>query len=423
MNENKFLSQSAVTRVKYSPLRLSCVVSCRTPLSPMTQVLNAAESAGYEPDRSLSPCIIIPEVRAFDPDGVFSSGVVNNNLTLDALTWTIATDGGWKPLGEVWTEGADFEVDTSSTATRGSLTIYKNIPVTDKAALRFSGKFLDWRTNIVYNVESNEAILTTTDKGVDIMKCHVDKSTIVYDPALDGLLLYDYKVARGISVGGASRESFIDGKCYLQTVNVLLTVGVDACETLPDGVTMELVALGSETPLVAGATANPWLVECGYPDMTFDMRLIDKAEFEVRFKKDGEVKTHAAFGMHSKCSMPTSASPTSGVDIRPSTTTYRNSALVNNAFGKVGYPEVYYLLEWFTQSRYHDGVSWKWATAKEWQRGEKMEAPVSDIGIGEKYDDSVFQVWFELSAHEKLDVATDESGEILTDENNEILLI
>ena len=418
MNENIFQSQRGHTRVKFEPLNVSCSLVCLTPQSPMAQVTNATLSpAEYEPDRSVSPTLVLPEVRVIDLDNVFQHGAANQYLTLDNLEWTV--DGN--PIYSVWTEGVDFEIIKADNDTRGALKVFKNLGANEKAVLHFKGKFLDWRTGIILDVESGDAALTCTDKGEDIMNCHIDKPVVEYDPLFDDLLLYDYKVARGIPVYG-SRADYINGKSYEQTVNIVLTDGTKECSTLPDGISMKLVKLGSDTAIVANSEANPEVMEISYPNIKFDMRLIDKSDYEVQFLKGNTMICRATIGLHTSCTMPVFGQGTSGSDIAASQSEYFNSAIINLADRQVEYPELYYLIQWFTQAKYNDNGTWKYAAQKAWQRGVNLEAAVSDLGIGLTNNNSFFDFWFELEAHKPCQLLTDEDGLILTDEEGNFLI-
>ena len=418
MSVNTFQSQRGHTRVKFEPLNVSCSLVCLTPQSPMAQVTNATLSpAEYEPDRRVSPTLVLPEVRVVDLDNVFQHGAANQYLTLDNLEWTV--DGN--PIEEVWYEGVDYEIIKADNETRGALKVFKNLGANEKAVLHFKGKFLDWRTGIILDVESGDAALTCTDKGEDIIECHIDKPLVEYDPLFDDLLLYDYKVARGIPVNG-SREEYVNGKSFEQTVNVVLTDGTKECATLPDGISMRLVKLGSDTDIVANSEENPEVMEISYPNIKFDMRLIDKADYEVQFLKGGTMVCRATIGLHTSCTMPVFGQGTSGSDIAASQSEYFNSAIINLADRQVEYPELYYLIQWFTQAKYNDNGTWKYAAQKTWQRGVNLEAAVSDLGIGLTNNNSFFDFWFELEAHNPCQLLTDEDGLILTDEEGNFLI-
>ena len=418
MSVNTFQSKRGHTRVKFEPLNVSCSLVCLTPQSPMAQVINTTLSPiEYEPDRSDTPTLVLPEVRAIDLDNVFQHGAVNQYLTLDSLEWTV--DG--KSINSVWTEGVDYEIIKTEDDTRGALKVFKNLGANEKAVLHFKGKFFDWRTGIILDVESGDEALICTDKGENIMQCHIDKPVIEYDPLFDDLLLYDYKKAREISVYG-SRADYINGKSFEQTINVVLTDGTTECATLPDGISMKLVKLGSDTALVANSEENPEVMEISYPNIKFDMRLIDKADYEVQFLKGSTMVCRATIGLHTSCTMPVLGQGAIGSDIAASQKEYFNSVLLNLADRQVEYPELYYLIQWFTQAKYNDNGTWKYAAQKTWQRGVSMAAPVADLGIGLTQNNSFFDFWFELEAHKPCQLLTDENGLILTDEDGNFLI-
>lgn len=418
MNENTFQSKRGHTRVKFEPLNVSCSLVCLTPQSPMAQVINTTLSPiEYEPDRSDTPTLVLPEVRAIDLDNVFQHGAVNQYLTLDSLEWTV--DG--KSINSVWTEGVDYEIIKTEDDTRGALKVFKNLGANEKAVLHFKGKFFDWRTGIIIDVESGDEALICTDKGENVMQCHIDKPVIEYDPLFDDLLLYDYKKAREISVYG-SRADYINGKSFEQTINVVLTDGTTECATLPDGVSMKLVKLGSDAALVANSEENPEVMAISYPNIKFDMRLIDKADYEVQFLKGSTMVCRATIGLHTSCTMPVLGQGAISSDIAASQKEYFNSVLLNLADRQVEYPELYYLIQWFTQAKYNDNGTWKYAAQKTWQRGVNMEAAVADLGIGLTQNNSFFDFWFELEAHKPCQLLTDENGLILTDEDGNFLI-
>lgn len=418
MNKNTFQSQRTHTRVKFEPLNVSCSLVCLTPQSPATQSINTTLTPiEYEPDRAVSPTVIFPDVRANDIDNVFKHGSANEHLSLDSLKWQV--DG--KDIEKVWTVGTDYEIVTDASDTRGALRVKKNLAANEKAVLRFFGDFLDWRTGIVYNVESDEMALTCTDKGDNVIQCHIDKPLIEYDPLFDDLLLYDYKVANNIPVQG-SRASYKNGKSFEQTVNVLLTSGTTELTTLPTGTTMRLVKVGSTTPIVANSEANPEVTGISFPNISFDMRLVSKAEYSVQFLQNSKVIASATIGLHTSTSMPTFGKPAYGADIAAAQSEYFNTVLLNLSDRMVEYPELYYLIEWFTQAKYNDNGTWKYAAEKTWQRGINMEAAVANLGIGVTQNDSFFDIWFDVNPHAVCELLADEDNIVLTDEDGVMLI-
>lgn len=418
MNKNTFQSQRNHTRVKFEPLNVSCSLVCLTPHSPATQSIDTTLTPiQYQPDRAASPTVIFPDVRANDIDNVFGHGSANEYLSKDTLKWQV--DG--KDIEKVWTVGTDYEIVKDASDTRGALRVKKNLAANEKAVLRFFGDFLDWRTGIVYNVESDEMALTCTDKGDNVIQCHIDKPLIEYDPLFDDLLLYDHKVANNIPVQG-SRASYKNGKSFEQTVNVLLTSGTTELTTLPTGTTMRLVKVGSTTPIVANSEANPEVTGISFPNISFDMRLVSKAEYSVQFLQNSKVIASATIGLHTSTTMPTFGKPAYSADIAASQTEYFNTVLLNLSDRMVEYPELYYLIEWFTQAKYNDNGTWKYAAEKTWQRGINMEAAIADLGIGITQNDSFFDIWFDVNPHAVCELLADEDNIVLTDEDGVMLI-
>lgn len=422
MNENTFASRRTHTRVKFSPLTVSCQLVCLTPQSPAAQTVNTLITPPqYEPDRAASPTAIFPDVRAVDPDNVFPHGPANRYLSLDVggIEWYVNE----KPIADVWENEEDYIIDQSDSDTRGTLIVKKNLPASDKAVLHFKGTFLDWRTGIAYTVESDDLALTCTDKGADAVQCYVDKPSIVYDPLFDNLLLYEYKAARGLTVIG-QRDDYKDGKCYEQDVNVILTIGTREVKSLSEtGYKMRVVHLGAETPLTPKSESAPELTYAAYPRISFDMRLVAKGEYEVQFfKDDNKVVARSPIGIRTQVTMPTDGQGLRGADIAASQKTYANTAIINVRDRLVEYPELYYLIRWFTQAQYNDGGVWKYAAEKEWQHGTDMLVEVADLGIGTTKNDSFFDYWFTVDAHPTATLCADEAGSVLTDEGGNFLI-
>ena len=426
MNENTFASRRTHTRVKFSPLTVSCQLVCVTPQSPAAQTVNTLSTPPqYEPNRALSPTAIFPDVRAVDPDNIFPHGPANKYLSLEEIKWYVNE----KPIAEVWTEetdavtNADYVIDRSDSDTRGTLLVKKNLPASEKAVLHFTGQFLDWRTGIAYTVESDDLALTCTDKGADAVQCYVDKPLIVYDPLFDNLLLYEYKAARGLTVSG-NRDDAKDGKSYEQDVNVILTIGTKQVESLSGtGYKMRVVRLSDkETPLTQKSESAPELTYATYPRISFDMRLVAKGEYEVQFVKDKKVVARSPIGIRTQVTMPTDGQGLRGADIAASQKTYANTAIINVRDRLVEYPELYYLIRWFTQAQYNDNGVWKYAKEKEWQHGTDMLVEVADLGIGTTKNDSFFDYWFTVDAHPTATLCADENGSVLTDESGAFLI-
>lgn len=419
MNENTFSSQRTHTRVKFNPLQTSCQLVCLTPMSPASQTVNAlGQSPIYEPDRTITPTVILPDCRANDPDNIFTHGPCNQYLAIETIEWFVNSE----PIEDVWTASTDYDINTTATDLRGALTVKKNIPASDKAVLTFKGRFLDWRTGISYSVQSDELVLSTTDKGSDSISCSVDKPLINYDALFDDLLLYDYKVARNIPVQG-NRSDYVNGKCYEQEINVIFVLGTEQQLSLPTGYTMRVTSIGGSTAFVPNSAEHPELLSATYPTVKFDMRLISKAEYEIQFVKDNKVVANATVGLNTQTTMPFSAKPLRGADLTPAMQTFVNTVLINLEDRVVEYPECFYLIQWITQAKSNNNGTWQYAAEKTWQNGENIQAAIKDLGIGVTYNDSFFDLWFDIDPHDTMQLAADESDELLLADDGDYFLI
>lgn len=420
----KLHSQRNHTRLKFSPLTTSCTLRCLTPHSPLAQAFNPSTNV-YDPNRSDTPSVVLPEVKATDPSGVFPSGVVNHLLLADTgkLEWFV----NGKPISEVWTEYSnntgDYSIITDETENRGALIIYKNVTADSKIMLSFRGLFYDWRTGRNYQVESDTIEMTTTNKGEDAISCSVDKQNVVYDPIRDPLLSYEWLYSVHNAEGLSETWARSSDDNYLQKINVLLNSGISRLESLPSGLTMRLCKLGSDTALAVG-NDNPELQQVEFPTIVIDCRLIDKAEYEVQMVKGGSIVARAPFSVSRQTTMPTSAQPFSGADILPSMSVYYNTLLVSLAGTPLANPFLYYKIMWFTVAQVYNSSASTYTegSPKKWQTGDKLAAKIADIGIGTTVNDSYFEQYAEVEPWECDYVLTDESGNVFTDENGNVLI-
>lgn len=416
MNDNVFTSQRRHTRVSFHPLTTSCQLDCLTTDSPTAQTHDITGSPEFVPNRQLTPTVIYPLVRCFDPDGIFPSSAANQYIILDTMRWLV----NGEPIEDVWQawDGStgDYEILTSADDSRGTLRVYKNLLPAESATVQFVCQVLDFRTNRIYDISSDEKTFTTIDKGEDILALSIDKPEVEYDPLHDDLLLYEHEVSLGISAAG-NRANYLNEKAYEQKFTLLLTSGTNRLATLPIGMTMQVVRLvngQTSTALTPNSESAPELLQAAFPNIKLDMRLIAHNAYEVHIIKNNQVILSVAFSAQTKVSMPSSATPLFGADIPVGRKSYSNSALVNLPDKKVTYPDLYYLIQWHTQA-YGGSI-------KNWQVGKEMVADTDDIGIINTAERSNFDIWFNLVAHDVNELVTDESDVVLTDENDEFLI-
>lgn len=124
-------------QLNYKPLDKS--VSLRIVSGSTMQQYNAT-TGEYVPDHTLVPLVIQPDVYISDPDGIITAGLKNAQLT-DVIWYE-----GSVSEGNSLTGNSSYTIDTSASATRGRLTVKKNIPEGEQLTLIFTAKFLDTRT-------------------------------------------------------------------------------------------------------------------------------------------------------------------------------------------------------------------------------------------------------------------------------------
>ncbi len=429
---NKLLrSKYRHTRLQFTPLIWNCTLECVTEDSPVTQTFNSA-TGEYDPDRTVSPTVIRPNVNVIDRDNVFGNGNVNRKLTLDHLKWfvndTPIEDVENSNGNKLFILGTNYDILTTNDENRGSLVLRRNIDTSESFALSFEGKFEDWRTGTIITVRPRTPMmLTTSDKGEDEITLSCDATEIIYNPLQDKLLLWHYKQARGIS-DGSTINSCYDGKQYDRIVNLQMTQGKDMLNAVPEGLELGLFVPGTNTRLLADQTLTPEFVELSYPQLRFDLRMVDKGEYEVALYKPGTtIKKVAHCNIVILRQMPKveNAFPNFGTDINPGQQRYFNDGTVIAGGKVVEYAELYYHLEWLTQAVravVTNGIT-SYVPADEVARqwGERMECDVNDIGIGNTKNDNYFDVFFDVyerGCHEVLAVGSDP----LTDGNGEILI-
>lgn len=114
-----------------------------------------ADTGEYSPDYSLTPHVIKPSVGIIDRDGILESGNVNAQLT--DLAWYQVIDGieQTTPL----TSTPNKYAITTYGDDAGKLMWYVNAAPQKPIVLHFHAKFLDTRTNQVFNIYEEHTII------------------------------------------------------------------------------------------------------------------------------------------------------------------------------------------------------------------------------------------------------------------------
>ena len=146
-------------RKDFAPLTVSVSLACSTAFSPVTQVFRAASSE-YEPDRSITPTLLQPTVIAAADDGSWPTP--NSNAMLANMQWfangvDITTLNDWNGL---------YTIDTVG-ATRGGLTIFRNLTPAERLSMHFEADLVDNRLGVTHHNKTDAIVLTTIDQSAD----------------------------------------------------------------------------------------------------------------------------------------------------------------------------------------------------------------------------------------------------------------
>ena len=410
-------SKERHTRLTFEPLRISCSIVCATPASPLVQTSNTLLGE-YEPDRTLSPCIIRPIVEVADKDDIFPRGNINKILAVQTIKWLF----NGEDITTIPEFAGKYEIINDASDERGSLILHRNTPVTEVWSITFEAQFEDWRRGKIETVQSNTLEMYSSDLGEDIYSISVDKPIIEYDPVQDLLYIYEWMLANNLIEEG-NRNLYKDERSYEQDLTILANRGTDELEQLPPGITIELYRDGAKVNTNNHSYAE--IVSIQYPTISLDLRLIQhKTKYDILLKKDGITVAAESFAIIRKVSQVYESSPQFASDIAPNQDNYVNRVLVNLKDQTLAYPEIFYWIRWYTQAMIFNEANQTYQRGNEIERGwgRNLDIKVKDIGIGLTKNDNYFTVFFETEPHPPHKIATDQNGNVLTDQNGNILI-
>lgn len=404
------MQATTTVRRYYAPLDVSVCVECVTPDCPMMQTY---DGASYVPDREASGSTgtkLKPVINATASDGTWNDGLSNINLA--NIVWYAFIDSKWQDVTSAWS--GKVSVDTSATASKGTLTVNKNVPSNSNVQLRFEADLVDYRTNDNHHLVADPVTLVTADKGEDTWGISIDcADNIVYNPAMDALDLYEYKTTHGYaSEDAATKEEAYDGNQYDFTIPVTAYKGTTAQTS---GYTLKVYRMNSAVSLTELQTGSTELTALSLTSFTLDLRLIDKASYLIGIIVSGSIVAQKTISVTRKVNtyqidMMNSAD-FSFTDVQRWN---KAKVMVNNSVTE--YPSRFLQMNWSTKST-KSGVT----STRSGHEGDYTEYKLSDLYFGTSESDTVTDVleYEPKSAHQFL---TDENNERLTDENGNYLI-
>lgn len=391
-------------RRDFAKLNTFASIVCVSGGSPTTQVYNTA-LAQYEPNRANTPCVLHPDVTAHASDGTWKNEQAN--AVLANMVWLV----NGTEISKVWQEGTDYSINTDG-STRGDLTIYRNVAVAELFALKFKADIYDHRLKVNVPIATDEVTLNTVAKSDDAYSMSLDDTdNIVYNPILDRLLLYDYKVAHGmIAASDSVRAACINENAYLRKIPFHVYKGGKALTT---GYTVKLYKMSGTTPVEIGVGMNEVnAITTSY--VTLDLRLIEAATYMVKAFVGGKEICNKQFSV-ARTYPKFTISAGQNTDIAPNQDNRMQQALVSSEGKIVECPANVFLLQWSTKAT-NDGKT----TTKQWQEGDTALFNISDTGLGETTEDEL-EIMVDASYKPQMDFFSDGS-EPLVDENGEYLI-
>lgn len=385
-------------RRDYQPLTTAETLRVLTPLSPASQVYDGAENS-FNPDRAITPLVVYPQIYADAADGSWLTH--NANSVMAEMKWfangvDIATLSSWNGLYEIAQTGEY----------RGAITIQRNTPLEEDVELHFEAVIPDTRLGINIPVKTDNLILSTIDKAEDTYEVSIDVDpVIIYNPFLDKLLIYDYKIANGLPAG--LRSEALDGNSYERKVNILITKGGEATTDLD----IELYKNSGQTLTLVDS--NLEITSYDITQISFDLRMVEKADYVVIIKEGEKEVGRQQISIARE--YPTySVEPLSGVSINPGEVLYRNVASVNYNGQVIRIPEPIIRMVWFTDTANK--------TAMEWQEGDRAVIEILRTGIGDTYLDDWMDIYLGTEQKKAHKVLVSSSGDNYVDNQGNLYI-
>lgn len=396
---------------KFAPLDVSVSVVCASPKSPFMQTMAGDK---FFPDRTQSgfECIAYPSINATAKDDSWDSK--QSNISLANMVWKVSTGTEWKDISKINSWSGKYSIDTSNTSNRGSLTIKRNLSSNDKQQLQFEADLYDYRTNSVLHITADPITLYTADKGADTYGMGIREDTdISYNPFLDKLALYEYKVANNIiSASTEARKACFDGNQHECHIPIDVYKSKDR---ITSGFSIELYR--GTTKMSASSAESPnEVISISASEIVLDLRLVEKNNYTIKAVING--KAVAQFQFSASRFYPSFNQPKFMVcnDIEWGKIYRSNKAILEYNGRVVEYPNRIVELQWHTEASNGSII-----TKKSWQEGNSCTFSIEESGLGDVESDYL-EEQIEYGQRHANDYLLDEGDNYLLDENGNPLI-
>lgn len=396
---------SKVYRIRkdFQPLTSTVNLVVRSTASPQTQVYDGEV---FEPDRGVTPLVIIPQVIAKSTDGSWDEPYANKLLAPTSIKWLVngvdvTTLSDWKSLVTI--------DSTSDSYSRGMISISRNVLPSESFDLQFKGTFTDTRLGVNIDVQSEIVSLNTVSKADDAYGLSLGNTTnFKYNIFQDRLFANDLYQQFGVGTE-KERTDCYDGKQYLFSMPIVVCHGT---KQTTEGFSIKLFRItdGKHEELSAnGLEVN----KIGTDEIIIDCRFVTKEEYLVELLVD-DVHMDAQQFSISREDEGYNCSPIFAMSIQPSDEYHRNKLRVETDNQVISNPGYYLNINWYATSAN--------VQKQAWQSGERCVINLTTAGVGNTSTDGWLQVWAETEPKGAFEVMDDETGEAFTDENGEIFI-
>lgn len=333
--------------------------------SALTQVYKAVEM-GYEPNRAITPTVVLPIVTVTDPDGVYPNGLANRSLGgikwyLNGVDITTTTD---------FANGLYF-IDSSDSSARGALTISKNIPAESLALLSFRAVLPDTRRGINIDIAIDDILLSTQAVSSDKYTVEIDKPIeYIYNPLIAG---------------------------HLITFSSIAYRGADVIPNATAGITFSLLKKVGGTFLAITSSNAPECSVISAGVYQIDMRLVGKNDYMIKMFKDGVEVAAVQFSAVRQYPLFTVDMMSYG-DVQRRQAVIPAKAIIHIRGEIVSNPALYFAITWHTVTITKGDVTHN--------MGERAEIPSDKTGI----DTSSCEVYCDVVEKNEMDIASDSAG-------------
>lgn len=388
-------------RKDFAPLSAAVSLVCRTSGSPLTQVYNG-RAGTYEPNRTLTPTVIVPQVIVNANDGSLKTPY--GNAMLANMKWLvngvdITTISAWNGLYSIRTDGS----------LRGAIEIRRNVTVNERFELQFKGVIADQRTGTTIPIETDTVTLATNDASEDDYTISLGDDTIIqYDPSKDKLHLYNYKTSHGKATASAQAEAdATDENAYRRDIPIFLFKGDTL---LTEGYTLRLdrVTGANSFTQIDTTEDDTEVIDMTLNSVTLDLRLVTKEDYLIRAYVGNKEMARAQFSVN-RLYPVYRIRTTNGTAIAPTETERYDEAMVDCDGNIVDCPESIIKMVWKTDTAANTAVTHN--------EGATTIFMLQKTGIGNTYTDDWLDTYIEAEHKTAHFIAKNEENKIFTDGN------